>query len=258
MEGPDQLLPGDCLTTTRPDGCVKIRDHDLEDLKETPPMSVISMMKNTVEKHGDNLALRVKREDEWLEWTYQDYWNEARIVAKAFIKLGLQRHHSVCILGFNSPEWFIAQLGAIMAGGFSAGIYTTNNPEACKYIIEHCRADILVAEDAKQLDKFPKIKEFLPNVKGAVQYCGTPTQEGIVGWKELLEMGKQESDDELELRIKQIAINECCVLVYTSGTTGPPKGVMMSHDNLTWMARKTCKFLNVSANDSMVSIHSAF
>ena len=93
------------------------------------------MMKRTLEKHGDNLALRVKRDDTWHEWTYQQYWDEAKIIAKAFIKLGLQRHHSVCILGFNSPEWFIGQLAAIMAGAFSAGIYTTNNPSACKYII---------------------------------------------------------------------------------------------------------------------------
>ena len=77
----------------------------------------------------------------------------------------------------------------------------------------------------KQLDKFPKIKEFLPNVKAAVQYTGTPTQEGILSWQELLELGKKESDDEINDRLNQIAINQCCILVYTSGTTGPPKGI---------------------------------
>jgi len=250
--GPDRIIPSDCLTTTRPEGSVKLRDHDPQDLENMPPISVISMMKKTVEKHGDAIALRVKREDVWLEWTYQQYWDEAWLAAKAFIKLGLEPHHSVCILGFNSPEWFITQLGAIMAGAFSAGIYTTNSPESCKYIIENCRAEIVVAEDTKQFDKFPKINEFLPNVKSAIQYTGTP-KEGIKSWKELLEIGKQESDEEVNHRIKNIAINQCCVLVYTSGTTGLPKGVMMSHDNLTWMARTTCKFLNISSNDSLVS-----
>ena len=57
------------------------------------------------------------------------------------------------------------------------------------YFTEHCRADILIAEDVKQLDKFPKIKEFLPNVKAAVQYTGTPTQEGILSWQQILEIG---------------------------------------------------------------------
>ena len=268
--GPDQILSADCLTTTQPDGCVKLRNQTEND--PLSPLSVVSLMKRTVDQYGDQIALRVKRNDEWLEWSYQQYWDEAKIVAKAFIKLGLKRHHSgtcpdlewfqqnnavlfisVCILGFNSPEWFLAQLGAIMAGAFSAGIYTTNNPEACKYIIEHCRADILVAEDTRQFDKFPKIKEFLPNVQCAVQYTGSPNQEGILDWTQLLEIGRNESDDEIDQRLKQIAINQCCVLVYTSGTTGPPKGVMMSHDNLTWMARTTCRYLGVTSNDSLVS-----
>lgn len=127
--GPDRVLPAQDLTTTNPDGCVKIRDHDPKDLTNLPPMSVITMMKQTVEKCGDQIALRVKREDSWQEWTWKQYWDESKMAAKAFIKLGLRPHHSVCILGFNSPEWFFAQLGAIMANGFSAGIYTTNSSE---------------------------------------------------------------------------------------------------------------------------------
>ncbi len=254
MNGPDQLIPADSLTTTKPDGYVKLRNYDPEDKNARTPISVITMMKETVDRHGDELALRVKRNDEWLEWTYKQYWEESRTIAKAYIKLGLERHHSVCILGFNAPEWFIAQMGAIMAGGFSAGIYTTNSTDACKYIIEHCRAQILITEDPKQMDKFPKVREFLPNLKAAVQYTGAPTQQGVLSWKELMEIGEKEGSDEaLDERIKQIAVNQCCALVYTSGTTGTPKGVMMSHDNLSWMARTCCEYLNMKANDSVVS-----
>lgn len=74
-----------------------------------------------------------------------------------------------------------------------------------------------------------------------------------MSWKQLIEIGAAESDDQVNERISQISINNCCVLVYTSGTTGPPKGVMMSHDNLTWMARTTCKYLCMTSNDSVVS-----
>ena len=101
MIGPDRIIPAENLTTTRPDGCVKLRDHDPQDLTSMPPISVISMMKQTVEKRGNELALRVKRDDVWQEWTYQQYWDEAKLAAKAFIKLGLEPHHSVCILGKN-------------------------------------------------------------------------------------------------------------------------------------------------------------
>jgi long-subunit acyl-CoA synthetase (AMP-forming) len=88
--------------------------------------------------------------------------SETRTVAKAFIKLGLERFHSVGILGFNSPEWFLADLGAVFAGGIATGIYPTNSTEACKYIAENCRANILVVEDEKQLEKILSIKDQLP------------------------------------------------------------------------------------------------
>lgn len=99
--GPDQILPADCLTTTQPDGCVKLRNQTDND--PLSPLSVVSLMKRTVDQYGDQIALRVKRNDEWLEWSYQQYWDEAKIVAKAFIKLGLKRHHSgTC----SYLEWF--------------------------------------------------------------------------------------------------------------------------------------------------------
>ena len=68
--GPDQILPAENITTTQPDGCVRLRNYG-EENESLPPMSVVSMMRKTVEKHGDQIALRVKRNDEWLEWSYQ-------------------------------------------------------------------------------------------------------------------------------------------------------------------------------------------
>ena len=79
--------------------------------------------------YPDKTALAVKRGGEWLKWSYKQYHSDSRTIAKAFVKLGLERHHSVGILGFNAPEWFIAQAGAIFAGGLSCGIYTTNSPQ---------------------------------------------------------------------------------------------------------------------------------
>ena len=182
----------------------------------------------------------------------------------AFIKLGLQRFHSVCILGFNSPEWFISQMGGILAGGFSAGIYTTNSPDACKHVANNSRANIIVVEDGKQLAKILSIKDDLPHLKAIVQYTGTPTvtmpdkNDGklVYSWEELLHIGsnvEQEINKELEKRLLRTAVNQGCLLVYTSGTTGQPKGAMLSHDNLTWTARISNKYLSTTSDDILLS-----
>lgn len=80
-----------------------------------------------------------------------------------------------------------------------------------------------MVEDEKQLDKILQIKTDLPNLKAIIQYLGTPANPDVYSWKQILEMGEAEADNDLEQRLTQIAINQCCALVYTSGTTGPPK-----------------------------------
>ncbi len=84
--------------------------------------------------------------------------------------LGVGRFESVSILGFNSPEWLLSNNGAIAAGGFAAGIYTTNEPPACKYIVDHCNARVIVVEGQKQLDKILAIRAE-PTRRTAISYA---------------------------------------------------------------------------------------
>ncbi|NXK38829.1 ACBG2 ligase, partial [Piprites chloris] len=154
------------------------------------------------------------------------------------LQLGLQRFHGVGILGFNSAEWFIADIGAILAGGFAVGIYTTNSPEACHYVAKNCNADVIVVENQKQLQKILEIEDRLPHLKAIVQY-GEEIKEkrpNLYSWSEFMELGRDVPDTLLQLAIEAQKPNQCCTLIYTSGTTGQPKGVMLSHDNLTWTA----------------------
>ncbi|MCL4137763.1 UNVERIFIED_CONTAM: hypothetical protein GTU68_027091 [Idotea baltica] len=210
------------------------------------PISVPSLLKRTVDKYPSHIALSVKRDGQWQNFTYTEYYENVRTVAKAFIKLGLEMFHGVCILGFNSPEWFIADLAAVFAGGFAAGLYTTNNPEACEHCASNCRAQICVVEDQKQLDKILKIKPNLPHLKTIIQYIGKPTVEGVLSWSDVLDIGRNLKDTDLENRLKRIAINQCCTLIYTSGTTGAPKGVMLSHDNVTFTSTANTENIDCS------------
>ena len=187
------------------------------------PLSVVTLLSRAAEDAPDHTALAVDRDGEVIKWTYERYLEDVRCVAKAFIKLGLKVGHGVGIIGFNSPEWFFADLGCVFAGGLAAGIYPTNSPEACKYVLANCKANIVVVEDGKQLAKILTIKDSLPELKQIVQYIGKPSSPNVLSWDELLDIGDKESSEELEERISNLAPNLCCHLVYTSGTTGPPK-----------------------------------
>ncbi|CAG2058470.1 unnamed protein product, partial [Timema podura] len=246
LDGPNQVLPADKLHTVLPHGRVKLRTEE-EGMAALRPMSVPAMLDRTAEQYPEVVALAHKGTGgTWQHTTYREYRTAVRTCSKAFLKLGLKRYHSVCILGFNSPEWFISDLAAIHAGGFAAGIYTTNSPEACHYCAENSRANIIVVEDQKQLDKILQIRERLPELKAIIQYTGTPPDTpGIYSWEDVMKMGREESDERLEQVLKTIAINECCTLVYTSGTMGNPKAVMLSHDNLTWSAHVVGEYLQV-------------
>ncbi|XP_050720433.1 long-chain-fatty-acid--CoA ligase ACSBG2-like isoform X4 [Eriocheir sinensis] len=239
LNGPDQIIPTDTIKTWEPSGVTKLKIGDQGPSAHTP-ISVPTLLKKATQKYPNTNALCVKRGGEWKAITYNEYYEQVRTMAKAFIKLGLEPYHGVCILGFNSPEWFIGDLAAIFAGGFAAGIYTTNSPEACEHCARNCEAQIWLVEDQKQLEKVLKIKSRLPSLRTIIQYSGKPTVEGVISWESAMALGKHQPDTELEERLRRIAVNQCCTLIYTSGTTGPPKGVMLSHDNITWTAHANC------------------
>ncbi|XP_035409969.1 long-chain-fatty-acid--CoA ligase ACSBG1 isoform X3 [Cygnus atratus] len=128
------------------------------------------MFKESLEKYGSLNALASRKNGKWEKITFSEYYCLSRKAAKSFLKLGLERFHSVAILGFNSPEWFISAVGAVFAGGIVTGIYTTNSPEACHYIAYDSKTNIMVVENRKQLDKIMQIWNRLPHLKAVVLY----------------------------------------------------------------------------------------
>ena len=117
MSGPDYVFETDRLTTWDADGYTKIRMTG-EAPANMQPRSLISVIKEKCREAGaGTTAFRVKIDGKWVRTTYDDYYRQIQTVARAFIKLGLEERHSVCISGFNSPEWFLSEMGCIFAGG---------------------------------------------------------------------------------------------------------------------------------------------
>tara|TARA_B110000208_G_scaffold60730_1_gene79031 strand:+ start:84 stop:1337 length:1254 start_codon:yes stop_codon:yes gene_type:complete len=245
-------------------------------------ITVCEQIARAAKRHGSDIAMRQERvnaatgEHEWVEWTWAEYYEQARCAAKAFIKLGLQPQDSVNIIGFNSPEWLIADIGAILAGGLAAGIYSTNSAEACAYVSKHSGGRVAVVEDEKQLAKFEEIAGDMDKLEAIVVYSHkyvsenrTDESPGIYSWAEFMAEGADEGEgddatdwpsNELEVRIDAQNASDCCTLIYTSGTTGNPKAVMCSHDNVTWtglsllsQSQKDCKWGETAGGEHIVS-----
>ncbi|XP_056021143.1 long-chain-fatty-acid--CoA ligase ACSBG2-like isoform X1 [Ostrea edulis] len=249
----DDLAPATEYVVTKGDSAVKLRMNE-SGYGSEKPVTVPSMFYKTVQRVPMHTALAVKRGGIWVKWTYEQYFNDTRKAAKSFIKLGVEPTHGVGILGFNAPEWFISNNGAIFAGAFSVGIYATNNAEACKYVALSATCNVIVVENNQQLKKILQIWEELPDLKAVIQYTGEVAEkrENVYSWKEFMELSNGVPDDVLQQRLSLMAPNKACSLIYTSGTTGNPKGVMLSHDNLTWTAAMIQENIQYTFADNVV------
>ncbi|XP_065886216.1 uncharacterized protein [Dysidea avara] len=207
------------------------------------PMTIPDLYSNMFNKKPDEIALKWKDNGEWQHKTYAEYKDLIYNVAKSFLKLGLKPHHVVGILGYNSVEWFASSIGAVFAGGISTGLYTNDSPDDCHYILKDSKATIVVVENCELLNTILKIRDKLSHLKTIVQYKGELNKKyrDTYTWTEFLELGKDvkasRSMIDIDSIIKKLQPNQCAMLVYTSGTTTYPKGVMLSHDNVTWTTK---------------------
>ncbi|MFO0666231.1 MAG: AMP-binding protein [Polyangiaceae bacterium] len=216
---------------------------------------VSQVLDDTVKQHGHRVAMRTKRNGVTEISTFSAYREQARAVAKALMAVGMKPGEAVSIIGFNCPEWVLADVGAILAGGMPAGIYTTSSAEQCGYIAGHSESIVAFAENAKQVEKFVEVRGTLPKLKLVVQMIGEPKagDAGVVSWQAFLKRASEVTDAELDARMAAQKPDDPCTLIYTSGTTGDPKAVMITHANLTCTADRAVTLLGFGAEDRGVS-----
>lgn len=176
------------------------------------------------------IALAGKRDGAWVKYSPQEYRQIADNISYAFIKLGIQAGDRIGIIATNRPEWNMLDMAIMQIGAISVPMYPTSSTEDYRHIINHSGMRLVVLEGLEVLNRIKPIKEDISHL----QYIYTFIDRGEYPYlAQLIEMGKQHPDEEeLNRRRNAVRPEDCSTIMYTSGTTGTPKGVMLSHDNI--------------------------
>ncbi len=222
--------------------------------------SIPGLLERNARKCGARPAYREKEFGIWQSWTWAEAAAEVEALALGLIEIGLNPGDHVAIVGRNRPQFYMSMVAIQSAGAVPVPVYQDSVAEEIAYVLDHCGACMAIVEDQEQVDKVIEIKERLPGLKdilyvdprGLRKYDHshmTPLAEV----QALGRAAKGRLEDELKRRREALDYDSTCVMLYTSGTTGRPKGVVLSNRNIIETSKASAEFDKLTEQESILA-----
>ena len=219
-----------------------------------------TLFRHVVRERGSAVAMREKHLGIWRSVSWAEYGEKARRVGLGLVALGLRPRDVVSIVADNCPEWLYTDLGTMSVAGVPNGIYTTDSPRQIEYIVNDSGTRFFFGEDEEQLDKILEVRARCPGLVKIFVY----DMEGLHGFADdqvmpfeaLLELGARydrEHPGAFDAMVEIARPDDLAILVYTSGTTGPPKGAMLSHRNILFQLGHSDFIVDLHPGDQQLS-----
>jgi long-chain acyl-CoA synthetase len=230
-------------------------EADVADLTTLPRL----LVRNTREL-GDRPAIREKDRGIWQTWTWRQYHDQVRDFALGLAALGLRRGDRLSVIGDNRPHLYAAQLAVQSLGGVSVAVYQDSIAKELAYVWNHAEVGVIVAEDQEQVDKVLGLRPELPALRVVIyddpRGMAGYRHEWLKSFQEVREAGRKfgtEHPGYFEAEIDKGKADDVAIVCYTSGTTGHPKGAMITHANAIGVAEIFCREERVGPADTSLA-----
>jgi long-chain acyl-CoA synthetase len=214
-----------------------------QELSKSPQTAAVSSMAalflQRARTDGQRTAARVKKGGAWSKLTWQELADKSELAAFGLVAIGIQPGQMVGLIGATRIEWTICDLAVLQAGAIAVPIYHSNTADEIQFILDNSGSVAAFVEDARQLKKLVEARPRLQKIRKVIVMDGEGDGDWSISLQQLSELGKEQkakAADELQKRVAAVKKDDLCTVLYTSGTTGVPKGVMITHDSMVFAA----------------------
>jgi len=210
-------------------------------------------------KTPKQIAFREKDYGIWQSYTWKEVEENVRALALGLHKLGLKRGDKVSIVGDNRPHLYWVFLAVEAMGGVAVPIYQDSGAEEVQYVLNHAEVRFVIAENQEQVDKILEIKDGCPSIETLIYYFTRGLRDYdlpfLHGYADVQQMGRELDKAEPDLFHREVEAgsgDDVCLIAYTSGTTGNPKGVMHTHNSIITSAERVIEFEGLTPEDEII------